>query len=397
MTARKTSKYDFVGKRKTFALLSLVLCIVSLLLFFIVKPTWGIDFTGGTEIHLAFAQPIQADELRTVVRGKFEQVNVQQVGAEDANEYLIRIENPKEGTESVQGDIEKVLKGAFGEDFIEESRFNVEVGVRLVINYTGEERSLADISNALKDIPNVKVSATKDSKAFAIELPGQVSELQKQIANNMSVPFEIKKTDSVGPKVGAELRQQGLIAILATLGLILVYVSLRFSLNFAPGAVLALLHDVLVVVGIFIVLGKAGPYLPFPIPSLEFNLPMVGALLTIIGYSLNDTIVIYDRIRENMARYRKKDMESLINTSINETLQRTINTSLTTLGAMMAFLFFGGSVIQTFALAIILGVIVGTYSTIYVASPTILFMQDLQPMLVRIFSPSQTEEAKEVE
>ena len=177
----------------------------------------------------------------------------------------------------------------------------------------------------------------------------------------------------------------------------MVYVSLRFSLNFAPGAVLALLHDVLVVVGIFIVLGKVGPYLPFPIPSLEFNLPMVGALLTIIGYSLNDTIVIYDRIRENMARYRKKDMESLINTSINETLQRTINTSLTTLGAMMAFLFFGGSVIQTFALAIILGVIVGTYSTIYVASPTILFMQDLQPMLVRIFSPSQTEEAKEVE
>jgi len=397
MSARKTSKYDFVGKRQTFALLSIVLCIISLLLFFIIKPTWGIDFTGGTEVHLRFEQSIKADELRTAVRGKFDQVNVQQVGDEQENEYLIRIENPEEGTESVQGDIEKVLKETFGEDFIEESTFKVEVGVRLVIKHTGEERSLADIANALSSIPNVKVVDVKDSRSFAIELPGQVSALQKQISTEMSIPFSILQTDSVGPKVGAELRQQGLISILATLGLILVYVSLRFSLNFAPGAVLALLHDVLIVIGLFILLGKAAPYLPFPIPSLEFNLPMVGALLTIIGYSLNDTIVIYDRIRENMARYRKTDMESLINTSINETLRRTINTSLTTLGAMSAFLFFGGSVIQTFALAIILGVIVGTYSTIYVASPTILFMQDIQPMLVRIFSPAGVQESKEVE
>ena len=397
MSARKASKYDFVGKRKTFALLSITLCIISLLLFFIVKPTWGIDFTGGTEVHLQFDKPIQADKLRTAVRGKFAQVNVQQVGDEQANEYLIRIENPKEGTESVQGDIEKVLKEKFGEDFIEESTFKVEVGVRLVIKHTGEERSLAEIANALSSIPSVKVVDVKDSRSFAIELPGQVSALQKQISAEMSIPFAILQTDSVGPKVGAELRQQGLISILATLGLILVYVSLRFSLNFAPGAVLALLHDVLIVIGLFIILGKAGPYLPFPIPSLEFNLPMVGALLTIIGYSLNDTIVIYDRIRENMARYRKTDMESLINTSINETLRRTINTSLTTLGAMSAFLFFGGSVIQTFALAIILGVIVGTYSTIYVASPTILFMQDIQPALVRIFSPAQAQESQEAE
>jgi preprotein translocase subunit SecF len=397
MTARKLSKYDFVGKRRSFALLSITLCIISLLLFFIVKPTWGIDFTGGTEIHLRFQDSIQADELRSAVRGKFAQVNVQQVGDDQANEYLIRIENPKEGTESVQGDIEKKLKTAFGDDFIQESTFKVEVGVRLVIKHTGDDRSLADITNALKDIPNVKVVDVKDSKSFAVELPGQVSALQKQISSEMKSSFEILQTDSVGPKVGAELRQQGLISILATLGLILAYVSLRFNLSFAPGAVLALLHDVLIVIGLFILLGKAAPYLPFPIPSLEFNLPMVGALLTIIGYSLNDTIVIYDRIRENMARYRKTDLESLINTSINETLRRTINTSLTTLGAMSAFLFFGGSVIQTFALAIILGVIVGTYSTIYVASPTILYMQDIQPMLIRIFSPAERKESKGAE
>ena len=391
MTAKKTSKYDFVGKRKTFALVSTVLCLISLALFFVVKPTWGIDFTGGTEVHLKFDQQVAADQLRAVVKEKFSQVNVQQIGSEKDNEYLIRIENPKEGSEGSQEKIESLLKQAFGEDFIEESRFSIEVGARIVVKYTGQERSDSEIKKVIQsDFPKAKMVNVNEANTFSIELPGQVDELQAQVATKLAKP-EILQTDSVGPKVGKELQQQGLISILATLGLILVYVSLRFNLSFAPGAVLALLHDVLIVIGMFVLLGNLAPHLPFPIPSLEFNLPMVGALLTIIGYSLNDTIVIYDRIRENMERYRKTDMESLINTSINETLRRTINTSLTTLGAMLAFLFFGGAVIQTFALAIIMGVIVGTYSTIYVASPTILLMQELQPALARIFSPAQTQ------
>ena len=389
MSVKKTS-YDFVGKRKNFALLSTILCIISLALFFVVKPTWGIDFTGGTEVHLKFDKPVAADQLRNVVGEKFSQVNVQQIGSDGDNEYLIRIENPKEGSEGVQEKVEGLLTQAFGSDFIEESKFSVEVGARILVKHAGEEKSESAIKEVIKtDFPKAKVMNVNEANTFSIELPGQVEELEAQVAAKLSTP-KILQTDSVGPKVGKELQQQGLISILATLGLILVYVSIRFNLSFAPGAVLALLHDVLIVIGMFVLLGKVGPYLPFAIPSLEFNLPMVGALLTIIGYSLNDTIVIYDRIRENMERYRKTDMESLINTSINETLRRTINTSLTTFGAMLAFLFFGGAVIQTFALAIIMGVIVGTYSTIYVASPTILFMQELQPFLNRLFSPAPT-------
>jgi len=191
----------------------------------------------------------------------------------------------------------------------------------------------------------------------------------------------VLQVDSVGPKVGAELRQQGMIAILATLALILVYVALRFNLSFAPGAVLALFHDVSIVVGVFVTLDMLGI-------TYEFNLPMIGALLTIIGYSLNDTIVIYDRLRENMTRYRRNDLETMINVSINETLGRTLATSVTTLAGMTAFLVLGGAVIQTFALAIFLGVIVGTYSTIFVASPTILLMQDVQPWLSQLFTPA---------
>ena len=389
MSVKKTS-YDFVGKRKGFAVLSVILCIISLAVFIVIKPTWGIDFTGGTEVHLKFENPVAADQLRSVVGEKFSQVNVQQIGSDGDNEYLIRIENPKEGSEGVQEKINAALTQAFGADFIDESKFSVEVGVRILIKHTGSAKSESEIKNVIaKDFPKAKVVNVNEANTFSIELPGQVEDLQAQISTKLSEP-KILQTDSVGPKVGKELQQQGLISILATLGLILVYVSLRFNLSFAPGAVLALLHDVLIVIGMFVILGRIGPSLPFELPSLEFNLPMVGALLTIIGYSLNDTIVIYDRIRENMERYRKTDMESLINTSINETLRRTINTSLTTFGAMLAFLFFGGAVIQTFALAIIMGVIVGTYSTIYVASPTILFMQELQPFLTRIFSPAPT-------
>jgi len=286
------------------------------------------------------------------------------------------------------------LEKSFGSDFVDEIKIRSEVDIRSVISYKGDPKSIADVTNALAAVPNAKVTPGKDKRIFYVVLPGQTRTLETELRAKLEKPFELIKTDSVGPKVGSELRQQGLISIMATLGLILVYVALRFNLSFAPGAVLALLHDVLIVVGIFILLDNLqksmGSSFPIPLPPLEFNLPMIGALLTIIGYSLNDTIVIYDRIRENMSRYRQKNLPNLINTSINETLHRTINTSLTTLFAMLMFLFFGGAVIQTFALAIILGVIIGTYSTIYVASPTILIMQEIQPFLTKFFAPSAT-------
>ena len=164
--------------------------------------------------------------------------------------------------------------------------------------------------------------------------------------------------------------------MLFTLALVLVYIAFRFDLTFAPGAIVALFHDVSITLGIFVVIQE------------EVNLSMIGALLTIIGYSLNDTIVIYDRIRENMQKYSRKDMKSLINDSVNETLARTLATSLTTMAALLAFLFIGGPVIKTFALAMMIGVIVGTYSTVFVASPMILVMERAKPAIARMLVPS---------
>ena len=381
-------QWDFVGKRKKFAVLSVCLVSMSVLLFIFSDfdgdgrkgPNWGIDFTGGNEIQLQFEdqeQPLAIGELRTALTEMgISSESVQQLGAPSENRFSIRIQDATFGTEGVRDAVETALEDEFGADWIQESEFIAEIGSKVIIRYGGDAVPIQSIQQALAGIDQARARTAPDDNTIYVELPGLASQITDLIGQSLEGnPFRVLQTDSVGPKVGEELKTQGFLAIVSTLGLILVYVAFRFQLAFAPGAVLALFHDVTIVIGVFVLLQR------------EFNLPMIGALLTIIGYSLNDTIVIYDRIRENMTRYRRNDMVKLINTSINETMSRTLATSTTTALGMLAFLFFGGPVIETFALAILLGVIVGTYSTIFVASPTILIMQDMRPHLERLFSP----------
>ena len=176
-------------------------------------------------------------------------------------------------------------------------------------------------------------------------------------------PVEVDRIEFVGPRVGAELRRDGINALLLACALVLVYVAFRFSARFAPGAVLALVHDVLVTAGVFAILG------------MEFDLGVLAALLAILGYSLNDTIIVYDRIRENMEIRTKRDLPEVLNLSVNQTLSRTILTSGTTLLAVLALLFLGGQVIRPFALAMTIGIVVGTYSSIYIAAPVLLLLE----------------------
>ncbi len=182
---------------------------------------------------------------------------------------------------------------------------------------------------------------------------------------------ELRRVEFVGPQVGEELTEKGGLAMLFALIGILIYVALRFEYRFAVGSVIALVHDVLVTVGIFSLL------------QVEFDLPVLAAVLAVIGYSLNDTIVVYDRIRENFRKLRKETVEEIINSSLNQTLSRTLVTSLTTLLVLLALFFLGGEIIHGFALALIVGVVVGTYSSIYVASSAVLMLgiskADLMP------------------
>jgi preprotein translocase subunit SecF len=176
-------------------------------------------------------------------------------------------------------------------------------------------------------------------------------------------PAELRRQELVGPKVGKELRTKALMAILYALIGILIYISIRFEFRFAVGAVVALIHDVAITLGMFSLTGR------------EVTLPVIAAFLTIVGYSLNDTIVVYDRIRENRRKLYGKSFVDIVNISINETLSRTLITSATTLFVVIALYFFGGEVIHDFAFALLVGVIVGTYSSIYVASPLVVEWQ----------------------
>ena len=187
-------------------------------------------------------------------------------------------------------------------------------------------------------------------------------EVVTRVKAELGDDVEYRRTEVVGPTVSTELKEQGLLAVLAAIGAVLLYIWFRFEWQFAVGAIAALVHDVLLTIGIFSLL------------QLEFNLPIVAALLTIVGYSLNDTVVVYDRVRENMRKYKKMPMVELIDLSLNNTLSRTILTSVTTLIALFALFILGTEVIRGFVFAMILGVVIGTYSSIFVAAPILLYL-----------------------
>ncbi len=190
-----------------------------------------------------------------------------------------------------------------------------------------------------------------------------ISNLKKVIGKNFEGEVDYRRVEYVGPTVSNELIMTGIIAIIVAIFSMLVYIWFRFELPFAIGAVLALMHDTILTIGMF------------SITSLEFNLSTVAAILLIIGYSMNDTVVVYDRIRENLKKFKKLDTFSLLNKSINETLSRTINTTATTILALLALFIFGGNIIKDFSLAMIWGIIIGTYSSILIATPILLNMK----------------------
>ena len=185
-------------------------------------------------------------------------------------------------------------------------------------------------------------------------------EVQETLRQTLGVDIEMRRVDSVTPTVSGELVEAGITALVVAIGLMLIYIWHRFDKEFSIGAILALTHDVILTIGIFC------------ITQFEFTLAIIAALLTIIGYSMNDTVVIYDRIRENLRKYKSMPLGDLINMSVNQTLSRTIMTSLTTLLAVVSLFLFGGEVLRGFSFALIWGVLVGTYSTVYIASPLLL-------------------------
>jgi preprotein translocase subunit SecF len=246
-----------------------------------------------------------------------------------------------------------------------------------------EQVETSDLRDALRelDLGQVVVQdfGSREDREFLVRVEKKeidLQALQQTIEEAMknrfgAQSFELRRTELVGPKVGEELRKKGVYAVIYAILGILVYITWRFEFRFAVGAILALLHDALITIGVFSIMNK------------EIDLPIVAAILTIIGYSINDTIVVFDRIRENMRRIRRQSIDRVINQSINETLSRTLLTSLTTLIVVAALFILGGAVIHNFAFALIIGVAVGTYSSIYIASPAIIYWETIRTRLAQ--------------
>jgi preprotein translocase subunit SecF len=298
---RSGTQIPFTRYRFIAAIISTVVNIAVLALLFTRGPVLGVDFAGGTMVHLKFQQNVSIPQIREALAkvGLGESV-IQDFGQEGSHEYLLRLEKPATELGAITEDIRRALSENFG-----------------------------------------------------------------------AGTFEILRIESVGPKVGSDLRRRGTWSVIAATIMMGAYIWFRFAYSFgarfgmlfALGAVVALIHDVLIAVGALM------------IAQYEFDLTIVAALLTIVGFSVNDTVVICDRIRENMRKNRRAPLESIINTSINETLSRTILTTGTALMTLLSLFILGGSVIRPFAFTLIVGFITGVYSTIFIASPIILLWQ----------------------
>jgi preprotein translocase subunit SecF len=290
---------DFMGKRKYAVVLSAFLIISSLAFLFTRGLSFGIDFTGGTLIEVAYPETAGLGGIRDVL---------EEVG--------------------------------FGDAQVQHFGTSRDVLIRIAPR---ADRASAELSEEV-------LAALKSADAAV----------------------EMRRVEFVGPQVGEELTEQGGLAVLYALIGILIYVALRFEYRFSVGAVAALVHDVIITLGVFSLL------------QVEFDLTVLAAILAVIGYSLNDTIVVFDRIRENFRKMRKGTPQQVMNTSINQTISRTIMTSLTTLLVLTALFFLGGEIIHSFALALIVGVFVGTYSSIFVAGASALALgvskADLMPV-----------------
>ena len=301
----KETHINFMRQRKMTSILSLTIILTGVVSLGINNgPKLSIDFKGGTIVSVQYLEPVEISEVRNALS------NI-----------------------DLDGQIF---------DFSREE-----------LKYFGNKSSIS------VRVPHIEDSPSNFGQKIADHLYNSFSE---------KVPADktlfILNKGSVGPKIGSELSGKALMAIISALGLILLYISIRFEFRFAIGAIAALGHDIFITLGLFSLLGY------------EISLPIIAAFLTIVGYSLNDTIVIFDRIRENIKVLKRETYTKIINQSINESLSRTIVTSLTTFVVVMVLWLFGGEVIHNFALAMIIGVIVGTYSSIYVASPIVIYFHD---------------------
>ena len=373
---RHDVNFDWMGKTKYFVALSLTLLIVGAASW-IHKGTldYGIDFKGGTLVYVRFASTPPVDKLRQglVQQGLGESViqQISDIATPNANEVVIYLPQRGQGNEALdagKGEILNALHATLGageagkQDFNEASPETIaelltrkdplSAGAAGATRYQQLAKQLTDY----RDKQARGVVSNLDDLRQAGATPAVISALRDTFYTG---PFAVVNVEIVGPKVGADLRRQAVYVTLYALAGMLVYIALRFELVYGAAAVLAVFHDVLITLGLFSLL------------HFEISLTVIAALLTLVGYSMNDTIVIFDRIRENLRLMRREPFETIVNRSINQTLSRTILTSGLTFMTVLVLFLMGGQVLRSFSFALVVGILVGTYSSFGIAAPLV--------------------------
>jgi preprotein translocase subunit SecF len=365
---KSKTNFDFIGKRRLAIFISSIVNIAIVVGIGIFGFNLGVDFAGGTVVEAKFPNAVTAEQVReAAMKGGLKEPTVQGIGASEENSFVLRMGGVSQLTAESEKTAEEAIRG-LGEITLFTS--DLDNGL---INFRSktklEEAPIAAAVTASGTGVN-KVRELGPSNGgfdYQVVSAGMSEKVKAALAGGFvtNAP-EIRRTDYVGPQVGKQLRNKGVMALLYAMLAILLYVAFRFDLKFGPGALVAMIHDVIMVAGYFLITRR------------EFNLTSIAVLLTVLGYSINDTIVIYDRIREEMAKYKGKSLPELINIAVNDTLSRTILTSGVTALSLVGLLIFGVGEIFDFAAAMLVGIIVGTYSSVYIASPLVIWLDERQ-------------------
>lgn len=357
--------FDFMSRSKVAMSFSLIAIVASIILVSVVGLNFGIDFKGGTDMILKFDKDITAEQVRdAAIKAGFADASVQSYGV-DGQQFLVQTATISVVDKDTVAKIETAV-GAVSP--LERAIWSDEQPDRLDLIFktaTTAEQIQQTVTPIAGDVV-VEENKAEPGLRFVVRF----EDLQVRVAESFTAQLpgffagedNILRLETVGPRAGKQLRDSGILSLFVSLLLILIYIAFRFDIRYAPGAVLSLAHDVTIALGFFVII------------DLEISLPIIAALLTIIGYSLNDTIVVFDRIRELLTNDGDGNPVKTVNQAISDTLSRTLMTSLTTLLAVFAIIMFGSGLIADFATALFIGITVGTFSSIFVASPVMLFM-----------------------
>ena len=361
------TNFDFIGKRRIAIFASSVVNIAIIIGIAVFGLNLGVDFAGGTLVEVKFEGGSTEEAVREgALKGGLREVQVQRIGGTDEGSFILRMGGVTQLTEENEKQAEAAIRANADVVSLTKDLENGLISFRTKtrVNVAGVKAAVEGTGTGVKDVLDLG-EVEGSGFDYQIVSAGMADKVKAGLQSGMpGSKFEVRRVDYVGPQVGNQLRNKGIASLLLALLSILLYVAFRFDLRFGPGALAASVHDVIMVAGYYLVSRR------------EFNLTSIAALLTVMGYSINDTIVIYDRIREEMVRYKGKPLAEIINIAVNDTLSRTILTSGVTALSLIGLLIFGRGEIFDFAAAMLVGIVVGTYSSVYIASPLTIWLDE---------------------